>query len=142
MENKITRWNVYYNTKQALPEHDGIFVHHKDHQAALSELQKENASLKNTIGHWQIKNDALQWDKAQAKITALLELIKQADEGLSFYGEIRRWSESTEGVNDRINFDGDENFEDEYSAEQMTISGKKARQVRANIADKLKELGL
>lgn len=51
-------------------------------QQELESVKAENAGLKNTIGHWQIKNDALMWDKVSEKIEKLNKALKVAESAL------------------------------------------------------------
>lgn len=44
-----------------------------DHDLTLRHIAK----LENTIGHWQIKNDALQWDKVKIHIQELEQKLKE-----------------------------------------------------------------
>lgn len=67
------------NMKHNLADRMNRFVESK-----LAPLQAEIAMLKNTIGHWQIKNDALGWDKVSARIQDLesdLEIVRDTLDG-------------------------------------------------------------
>ncbi len=175
MENKIKRYDFAITSENdsfMKLMNDGDYVTYEDHQAALSELQKENADLRDKITAFRLsptsinsdlqkafdrqlsktirlseeniklKSDLKFEDFMQAKITQLLALLKMADEGLEFYCNKENWEYSdccmqytqhSKITNDTFDSSLDEGGGVEYG-------GKKARQVRATISDKLKEL--
>lgn len=63
----IRRFDTELNEHLLVEQPHGDYVLYADYQAAQAKIKE----LENTIGHWQIKSDALQWDKVQARIEKL-----------------------------------------------------------------------
>jgi len=127
MENKIkiSYFNKYTTELHLgkLSDDDVAMILLKDHVAATTELEKENERLATNLIETQIEHPCYKLSKEleaeneglTEKITALTDLLKMADENLSFF---------TEGTFDYF------------------PATDKARQTRATIAEKLKEMGL
>jgi len=135
MKNKIQRFEPAMITKNEMDimtcvkDDTGDYVTYEDHKAILSEIQKEYKYKAETL---HLRSRAL--DVAEDKITTLLELLKQADEGLSEC--LSHFNSIRSGLTTDIN-------RVEMETKQLAHAAHcEASQVREAIADKLKELGL
>ena len=99
-------------------------------------LKAECEKLKNTIGHWQIKNDAPQWDKVQARISNLESNLAKAVEALRFYGDKDNWAYLEKGGLLNYNTEiSSEDFEPNDDTPVITTysGGKRARAALAEL---------